>query len=117
MKRATKLPHQFYVLRGKRVYKATLLQWARAQERLDGRIVAQSDVCKVFVSTVFIGLDMQMRIGGPRRVFETMVFDRSHKDSHLILHDYSRRYSTWREAMAGHTATCLTIRQSMRKGN
>ena len=49
----------------------------------------------VVISTVFMGVNMQL--GDRPEWFETMVF----KDG-KTLHDYTRRYATYKEAVEGH---------------
>lgn len=53
-----------------------VMEWA-AEFSIAARVVAQTQVGPSFVSTVWIGLDMEFMVGGHDRpmVFETMVFD------------------------------------------
>jgi hypothetical protein len=53
---------------------------------------------KVYVSTVFLGLDHSFG-EGPPQLFETMIFGGEHDE-------YQERYSTWDEAEAGHKKAC-----------
>ena len=48
------------------------------------------------ISTVWVGFDMSLGMGGPPLIFETMVFG----DSPLA--EDARKYSTEQEALAGH---------------
>lgn len=61
-------------------------------------IVAQEHVGKVWVSTVFLGLDHSFGQGDPI-LFETMVFRDGHGEE-------CERYCTWQEAEAGHRRVC-----------
>lgn len=59
------------------------------------RIVAQTTLPNgLFVSTVFLGIDMSLG-AGPPILFETLVFP---------MCDDEVRYATWTEAVAGHDA-------------
>lgn len=57
----------------------------------------------VWISTVFIGLDMASGHSPAPVVFETMIFS-ADNDGELY-----RRYSTWEEAVAGHAAACKSV--------
>ena len=72
-----------------------VLKWGKwLQDAGDRRIVAQDNIGKTKVSTVFIGLNH--RFGdGPPLIFETMIFGGEHDE-------YQERYSTWAQAEAGH---------------
>ncbi|HXM32269.1 MAG TPA: hypothetical protein VN921_01355 [Chthoniobacterales bacterium] len=69
------------------------------------RIVAQDDpIPGVQVSTVFLGLDHNFgRDGGPM-LFETMVFGGE-------LDEEQVRYSTWKEAEAGHKEMVRRVKE------
>ena len=62
------------------------------------RVVAQTVVGPMHVSTVFLVLDHNQSLDpdAPPLVFETMIFDADGGDV------YQERYSTWNEAEAGH---------------
>lgn len=62
---------------------------------LNDRTVKNNQLENCTVSTVFLGLDHSLE-GNPPLLFETMVFG-GENDS------YQKRYSTWDEAMEGHT--------------
>jgi hypothetical protein len=74
-----------------------LLEWARWFETKE-RIVSQNTICEVpriWVSTVFLGLDHNFSDEGPPVLFETMIFiDKSV--------DHCWRYATRIEALHGH---------------
>jgi hypothetical protein len=76
----------------------------------DGRRVALTVIAPgVEVSTVFLGIDHNHSAKGPPLLFETMTFD-----------DYGGgetwRYSTWKEAVAGHNAAVSILRAKLVKG-
>lgn len=85
-----------------------LMTWAKSFERID-RKVAHTKLKKVFISTVFLGLDHNFFEEGPPLIFETMVFKNEIKETEIgeelfEFHDdlEQERYSTWDEAIAGH---------------
>lgn len=63
------------------------------------KIVAQEHVGKVWVSTVFLGLDHRFGRDGDPVLFETMVFRDGHGEE-------GERYCTWQQAEAGHRRVC-----------
>lgn len=86
---------KFILDKDKNVIPATLLEWGQfLQETHDERIVQQTDVEDLIVSTVFLGLDHSF--DGSLHIFETMIF----RDENGI--GYCERYSTWKEAEEGH---------------
>ena len=86
-----------YILKGKEVVPAELLEWAMWFETAD-RKVAETELANgLLVSTVFLGADHQFGEGVPL-LFETMVFPGG---GNLDEQDCDR-YSTWDEAVAGH---------------
>ena len=95
----------YFILRGKSPVAATLLEWGRWFETAE-RHVALDTVGQYWISTVFLGLDHNFIHQGPPILFETMVFDRNKQEEG----EYTRRYSTWDEAEAGHANTVRAIR-------
>src|SRR5262245_17434791 len=88
-----------YILRGHEPVKADLMAWAEwFEQRDEERIVRQTHFGQVLVSTVFVG------IGGPDRMFETMVFNETNFPDNIENH-----YTTWEEAEAGHARVCGLI--------
>lgn len=60
---------------------------------------------KIWVSTVFLGMDHQFRLGGPPLIYETMVFDQRDLKPGTVGRDLDMyRYSTREQAEAGHRA-------------
>lgn len=72
--------------------------------------VAKTQVGDLFVSTIFLGLDMSV-LDGPPLLFETMVFD-SERDPC----DYMR-YATWKEAEIGHARMVNVARMRVESSN
>lgn len=105
----------YYVLKGKEIVKAQMLDWARYFEG-DDRIIrqttydpntrAQYDSYRakapkrsedsILISTVFLGMDHSLGEGAPI-LFETMIFGGEHND-------YQERYCTFEAAEKGHEA-------------
>lgn len=73
------------------------MKWAKWFERRENTIVQQEEVCGLWVSTVFLGLDHNYHPEGLPLLWETMIFD-----SGVQYGDYQRRYSSRKDAEAGH---------------
>ncbi len=74
-----------------------LMEWANLfEESRDYGRIGQTTVGDVSVSTIWMGLDMNIGGIGPPLIFETMTFD---KDGDP---DYQDRYATLEQAQAGH---------------
>ena len=83
------------------IRESDLITWAAWLETAD-RIVKKTSVCNgVDVSTVFLGLDHQWS-DGPPLLFETLIFGGEH-DGDMW------RYSTWKQAEAGHDAVVAEL--------
>ena len=90
-----------YILVGKepkQIY--DILEWARWFET-SNRIVEQTQIGDVKVSTVFVGIDYSFG-GGEPLLFETMIFGGAEDG-------YQDRYSTWDEAVKGHQFACEKV--------
>jgi len=82
-----------------------LLEWGRWLQTAN-RVVAKDDLPSgTYVSTVFLGLDYNHGFGSHPQLFETMVFG-GPLDSEMD------RYSTWREAEAGHAAMLARAKEA-----
>ena len=89
-----------YILDGKTPKKTDFHAWAQWYETAD-RHVAKSgfrEAGKVYVSTVFLGLDHSFGYGPPL-LFETMIFGGEHDE-------FQDRCSTWKEAEEMHKRAC-----------
>ena len=80
--------------------------WMFAEESWEKspRRVAQTQVGKYFVSTIFLGLDFGLGLSERPQLFETLI--QGPKGSEM------RRYSTWAEAEEGHLLTCAALEVS-----
>lgn len=84
-----------YILRGKKFYPATYLEYAKWRE-IPGRVrVALTELPNEKISTVFLGSDHQFVDGLPPILFETLIFGGS-------ADGYMCRYNTYEQAAAGH---------------
>ena len=81
-----------------------LMEWAKAFEDREQKIVRRTDVGNVLISTVWLGLDHRFGPGGPPLIFETLVFGGT-------LDQEQNRYSTEEEAIAGHQAMVERVKQ------
>ncbi len=92
-----------------------LMDWGRKCEDEDYKILKQEEIDRYFVSTVWIGLNMQMFKQLPIQIFETMVFlkDEDNKNPDDPLNMYQKRYSTEEEALRGHEETLAIIRAQL----
>lgn len=90
-----------------------VIRWAKWYENFDNRTLEQEEIItkkgiRVFVSTVFLGLDHRFSslFGANEKpiLFETMIFGGKHDQ-------YQARYSTWDEAMEGHKVALEMARE------
>ncbi len=72
-----------------------IMDWALWFENTQNRVIRQTDVDEIFVSTVFIGIDNAFFRDGFHQWFETMVFGGK-------LDNQQWHYETLEEAIAGH---------------
>ncbi len=84
-------------------------EWAARIEDPEYKILQQTQVGDVWVSTVWLGLDHNFRGEGPPIIFETMCFYGYRGDRAIWQH----RYSTEDEARAGHEAACQMVRDGV----
>lgn len=90
----------YYDRNGKRM---SLLEWATAIEDPRYRFLASHHVGNLWVSTVWMGIDMHAWVdGGPPIIFETIIFEVPRGDDGWSMLEM-RRYATEKEAMVGHT--------------
>lgn len=97
---------KFYDREGKEI---KLLEWTRMIENPKYRVVKQTAVKKVRVSTIWLGLDHGFG-KGPPLIFETIIFD---KDSELDQRE--EKYSTLEEAIAGHLKAVALVKKSKKQ--
>lgn len=78
----------------------SLQEWGRwmSNKGANGGILEQTTVGEHWISTVFLGLDHSFGFeGGPPVLWETMVFDKDHRNG-----DEVRRYTSREAALQGH---------------
>ncbi len=90
---------KYILINKKPVKEKDLLTWARRFEKANRQVaydVFPSNNENIRVSTVFLGIDHNFSGTGKPILFETMIFGGKHDG-------YQERYSTWKEAVKGHT--------------
>ena len=99
-----------YKLVGKKTILAVNLAEVRASWVDENRIVAKTFIGEIEVSTVFLVLDHRFHDidPGPPILFETIIFGGS-------LDKEETRYSTWKEAKAGHLETVSRVKLACEK--
>jgi hypothetical protein len=85
----------YYILMDRLPVAVDLETWSRWFATADRR-VAQDRIGPVRISTVFLGLNHNMRATGEPVLFETMIFGGP-------LDDYQWRYATYADAERGHS--------------
>jgi|SRR5215510_5144321 len=80
-----------------------LLEWCKLCEDEEYVTVKKEQVGKYLISTVWIGLNMNI-FKDPIQIFETMIFSDKQDvlDPGDSLYGYQERYSTLQEALSGH---------------
>lgn len=94
---------EYYILEGKEIKKATLMEWAQWIERPDAKRVNKTTYGDIQVSTVFLGLDHRFVDEGDPILFETMVFGGEHDED-------TDRCCTYTEAEAMHERMCEKVK-------
>jgi len=95
---------RYYILEGKEPVLCDFMTWIRWKENFDNRRVAKTEIGKVRISTVFLGIDHNWG-DGPPILFETMVFGGE-------LDQEQERYSTWEEAKVGHRQMVAMVEEA-----
>ena len=78
----------------------TMATWAETAEDISRKRVAEATVGRLWVSTVWLGLDHGFG-DGPPLIFETMIFAVDGEDVNWTV-EYCERYSTEAATLAGH---------------
>ncbi len=90
-----------------------LMEWARMCEDPDYRMIKQEEIGRYFVSTMWIGLNMN-HFGSEMHIFETMIFcEENSKDE---LDGYQARYPTEEKAILGHIKACNMCHMQLKMG-
>lgn len=99
---------EYYMLvNGKIVGTDDVIEWGRWFENIENRIVEQTEIDGVRVSTIFLGIDHSFNFGKRKALLcETMVFGGDHDD-------YQERYATLGEAKQRHAAIVDAIRKGL----
>ena len=109
-----------YVLIGKiPVEVEDLVEWAKNFEFTNdehSRVVAKTEIDKVLISTVFLGLCHQFSDSDKCKciLFETMIFDnRIGKDKIESFSDFQYRYESWESAEFGHKKAVEMVKKEL----
>jgi len=95
----------YYKLVGKEIVPVSdVMEWAMSFQDNDNRVVKQTNIGKIFVSTVFLGIDHRWGDGKPV-LFETMIFGGKQDQ-------YQKRYCTYDESLAGHISACNKVKKA-----
>ena len=81
-----------------------LMKWGEWMEKRD-RIIKQEYVGKIFISTVFLGIDHAFGVGKKPILFETMIF-KDQKNQ-----DYQTRCATYDEALKMHKKAVKLVKK------
>lgn len=102
------MDHGYWILKDKKAVKVNTVQEWGAYFEKSGRIVKQTHVGPVFVSTVFLGIDhnFSCKKDAPVLLFETMIFGGKNDD-------YTDRYSIWEEAEIGHELAVNMVQKTI----
>lgn len=79
----------------------TCLDWGDKFSDREYQVVKQETIGKYLISTVWVGLNMNMFRDGPPLIFETMIFFEQAGNKNELC-GYQERYSTEEEALIGH---------------
>lgn len=101
----------YYDRQGKEL---TLMEWAKKFDDSQYRVIRHEIFDKCHVSTVWIGINMQIFRKCPIEIFETMIFLVDDKEENP-LRDYLERYSTEEEAILGHKIAIDLCQQQLLK--
>jgi hypothetical protein len=93
----------YYILVDRVPFAVDVLTWGKWFRNFDNRRVAQDHIGKVRISTVFLGLDHNMRASGDPILFETMIFGGP-------LDHQQWRYCTYSDAERGHAEAVAKAR-------
>ena len=75
----------------------SLKEWGELAEDLNYRIVKQEKVGEYFISTIWLGTDLNFYSEGVENIFETMIFN---KEERAEL--FQQRYRSLEDAKNGH---------------
>lgn len=111
-------PNQQFVIldEDERVQIVTLNEWANWMgEHRKERILERDEIDGYLVSTIFLGLDHQWVPDGRPLYWETMIFNPPDDPKELGDNIFMERYSTAKEARAGHAAAIAWLKKRKRQ--
>src|SRR5262245_25848747 len=98
------MPNHMWVLddEGKPVPATDTIAWAKWFQTAN-RVVAQTHVKNILVSTVFLAIDHNFGCGGAPILWETMIFGGEHSN-------FQQRYTSKEDALKGHRKAVALVR-------
>lgn len=95
---------EYYILIDRLPVAVDMMTWARWFQDAD-RSIGDDRIGNARVSTVFLGINYNMRMGGEPILFETMIFGGP-------LNDEQWRYATYDEAERGHAEAVVSVKKA-----
>jgi hypothetical protein len=112
----TEMPYYMYILDGHTpIPTDEVFTWSTWFEEANRHVAKTTLEGGIYVSTVFLGIDHSWTESGPPILFETMVFDPRRPRLEQWVEEYTRRYTTWEEAEAGHKQVVEEVLRSEAK--
>lgn len=99
----TPIDNHFYQLVDKEPVRCTFAEYAQNMQSESNRIVMQTQINALLISTIFTGIDYSFGTG-EKRLFETMIFGMDN-DIHP-----KWQHATWQEATEKHQELAETIK-------
>lgn len=99
----------YYILVDKIPQKATLFEWAEWFQNAN-RTVANDFVNRIYISTIFLGINQTYSADRPPQLFETRIFGGEHDG-------YQELYSTYKGAEAGHRRAVKKVKDSVKRSS
>lgn len=100
---------RWYILKKDKVVPVDIegyVKWKASKTKEDGSTIILQDVLgEMLISTTFLGLDHNLGMAGPPKLFETMAFPIDIGSKKIVDFDddlFCDRYSTLSQAVAGH---------------
>lgn len=100
---------KYILVYGIPVIEPDLIKWAEWFEGIANRRIAFTEIGKVHISTVFLGLDHNFSESGTPILFETMIFNGDNDQ-------FQERYHTLEEAMLGHERAVAIVKSESEIG-
>lgn len=96
---------KYILIDGEVIEEPDLLTWGKWFETPGSRTIGRNKIGKIYISTVFLGIDHNFGCGGPPILFETMIFKGKHDK-------YQERYRNLKDAKEGHLKAVELVENS-----